>query len=47
MGLSWKRTDLEGLGELPERFRKDDEEGTRGRGSLARAKSAARAGLFG
>ena len=46
-GLSWNRTDFEGLGELPERFRKDEEEGTRGRGSLARAKSAERPGLFG
>lgn len=43
-GLSWKRTDLEGLLELPVRFRKDEEAGSCGRGSLGRAESAERTG---
>ena len=46
--MSVNRTDFEGLGESgPVRFRKDDEEGFRGRRSLAWAKSAARAGSLG
>ena len=43
-----KRTDLDGLGDsLLERLRKDEEEGFRGRGSLARAKSGDKAVLLG
>jgi len=43
-----KRTDLEGLGEsAAERLRKEEEDGIRGRGSLARAKSADRAWSLG
>lgn len=43
-----KRTDFEGLGDVPpvERL-KDEEDGMRGRRSLARAKSSVRAGLLG
>lgn len=47
LGESVKRTDLEGLGEVPPERLKDDEEGMRGRGSLARANAGDRAGLFG
>lgn len=43
-----KRTDLEGLGESPaERFMNEDEDGMRGRMSLALAKSEERAGSLG
>lgn len=42
-----KRTDLDGFGESPGRFRKEEDEGFRGRRSLAWAKSAARAGSLG
>lgn len=42
-----KRTDLEGFGELPPERLKDDEEGMRGRRSLARAKAGERVGSFG
>ncbi len=47
LGESVKRTDLEGLGELPSARRKDEEDGMRGRGSLARAKAGERVGSLG
>ncbi len=46
-GESVKRTDFEGFGDVPVDLLKDEEEGMRGRRSLARAKSGVRAGLFG
>lgn len=46
-GESVKRTDLEGLGELPSARLKDEDEGMRGRGSFARAKAGERVGSFG
>ena len=46
-GESVKRTDLEGLGDVPVDRLKEEEEGMRGRRSLARAKSGVRVGLFG
>ncbi len=43
-----KRTDFEGLGEsAAERLRNEEVDGFRGRGSLARAKSAESAGSLG
>ena len=42
-----KRTDLEGLGDVPADRLNDEDEGMRGRRSLARAKSGVRAELFG